>query len=91
MPRPRKVIPNIKYTPIAQAADFLLAEDCVTLLRDSELEAKVVSTKKDTYTVQVDDKRFNEAYVIIQTHLTPDGFFDIYNESIQVNDPNHAA
>jgi len=94
MPRRKKsesIEKTIKYISIAQARDVPLAEDCVRLLKDNEIEAKLEESKRNTYAVKVDEGRFNEAYIIIQSHLTPEGFFDIHSETMQIKDPNQAA
>ena len=91
MPRPRKNIEHKVYMPIAQAEDIGLGEDCVRLLRDNEIEARAVEGKKGSFMVEVEEGRFHEAYILIQSHLTPEGFFDIHNEAMEINDPNQAA
>jgi hypothetical protein len=82
---------TIQYISIAQASDKPLAEDCAHLLKDHEIEATIEELKRNTYIVKVDEGRFNEAYIIIQSHLTPEGFFDRHIETMQIKDPNHAA
>ena len=91
MPRPKKVIIKKRYTSIAQAEDLPLAEDCVRLLKDNEIEAKVVEVKRNSFLVKVEEGRFHEAYVIIQSHLTAEGFFDIHKLAMELKDPNQAA
>lgn len=91
MPRHKKNTVHKNYTSIAQAEDLPLAEDCVRLLKDNEIEAKIKQAKKQTYMIQVEEGRFHEAYIIIQSHLTAEGFFDIHKETMQIKDPNHAA
>lgn len=91
MPRRKKVIIHKNYTSIAQAEDHALAEDCVRLLRDNQIEAKADEAKKNKILIKVEEGRFHEAYMLIQEHLTPEGFFDIYKETIQIKDPNQAA
>jgi len=91
MPRHKKVIVHKNYTFIAQADDLPLAEDCVRLLKDHEIEGKIEAAKKHTYMIKVEEGRFHEAYIIIQSHLTAEGFFDIHTETQQSKDPNQAA
>jgi hypothetical protein len=82
---------TVQYVSIAQASDKPLAEDCAHLLKDNEIEAIVEELKRNTYIVKVDEGRFNEAYIIIQSHLTPEGFFDMHTETMQIKDPTQAA
>lgn len=91
MPRQKKVIVQKNYTSIAQAEDLLLAEDCIRLLKDNEIEGKIEEAKTHTYMVLVEEGRFHEAYIIIQSHLTSEGFFDIHTETQQIKDPIQAA
>jgi predicted Co/Zn/Cd cation transporter (cation efflux family) len=91
MPRQKKNIVHKNYTSIAQAEDLPLAEDCVRLLKDNEIEGKIEPAKKHTYMIKVEEGRFHEAYVIIQSHLTAEGFFDIHTVSQQTKDPTQAA
>ncbi|MCF7956618.1 MAG: hypothetical protein K9M75_12515 [Phycisphaerae bacterium] len=91
MPRQKKVTVKKGYVSIAQAEDLPLAEDCVTLLKENDIESKIEAAKKSTYIIQVEEGRFHEAYTIIQSHLTAEGYFDIHNETMQTKDPNHAA
>ena len=72
-----------KYIAIAQAEDKALGEDCLRLLRDNEIAAEMELGKKRTYTIKVTQGRFNEAYILIHSHLTPEGFFDIHTETTQ--------
>ncbi len=81
-----------QYIVIAQAEDKALAEDCLRLLKDNEISAEMEQAKKRTYTIKVSPGRFNEAYIIIQSRLTPEGFFNIHTEQTQQKkDPNQAA
>jgi hypothetical protein len=81
-----------QYIAIAHAEDKALAEDCLRLLSDNEIDAEMEPGKKRTYTIKVAKGRFNEAYIIIHSHLTPEGFFDIHTETIPIKtDPNQAA
>jgi len=91
MPRRKKVIVHKKYISIAQAEDLGLAEDCIRLLSDHEIEAVTEEAKRNKFLIKVEENRFHEAYMLIQKHLTPEGFFDIYSESMQKKDPNQAA
>jgi len=81
----------IRYTKIAKAEDILLAEDCVKLLDDNGIKAKITEPKDEAFFVEVQEARFNEAYMLIQSHITIKGFFDIYTEPQQTKDPNQAA
>lgn len=72
------------HIPIAKAEDHDLAEDCLNLLRDNAIEASIRTTGspgREIYTVRVEPERFNEAYILIESKITNDGFFDIYQES----------
>lgn len=91
MPRQKKVSIEKDYVPIAQAEDLPLAEDCVKLLKGNDIESKIEAAKKSSYLIEVEDGRFHEAYTIIQSHLTAEGFFDIHAEPQQKKDPNQAA
>jgi hypothetical protein len=91
MPRQKKIDVKQQFTSIAQAEDRPLAEDCVRLLDDNNIIAKIEQPKTHTYVIKVDEGRFHEAYIIIQKHLTAEGFFDIHSETEQTKDPNQAA
>ena len=91
MPRPKKVVVKKRYTSIAQAEDFPLAEDCVRLLKDNEIDAQVAEANGNSFMIKVEEGRFHEAYMLIQAHLTAEGFFDIYKETMELKDPNQAA
>lgn len=91
MPKRKKIDPS-QYISIAQVEDKALAQDCQRLLRDNEIDAKVVEAKKQTCIIKVQEGRFNEAYMIIHAHLSADGFFDIHKDTPQQTiTPNHAA
>ena len=91
MPRQKKISSKVKFAAIAQAEDRPLAEDCVRLLKDNEIVARIEESKKNTFIIEVEEGRFHEAYIIIQIHLTPEGFFDIHKINQQTKDPNQAA
>jgi len=100
MPRPRKKtrveLDELHLTAIAKAEDLELAKDCVTLLRDNDIEAWVESPESSkeskSVTVKVPESRFNEAYMLIQAKISPEGFFDIYKDPTEATeDPTKAA
>jgi hypothetical protein len=94
MPRQKlsqKIEPS-QYVAIAQADDISLAEDCQKLLKDNDIASKIEQTKKNVFKIKVRQGRFNEAYILIQSRLSPDGFFDIFKEQHQQrSDPNQDA
>ena len=81
----------IEYTAIAQTDDLPLAQDCVRLLKDKEIPAVIEEIKRNTHTVKVLQTRFNEAYIIIESKISLEGYFDIYTDPQQQKDPNQAA
>ena len=94
MPRRKKADVQAKmldFIDIAQADDFSLAEDCVNLLKENNILSTIEETKRNLHTVKVDPKRYNEAYLIIESKITIDGYFDIYSENLLQKDPNQAA
>jgi len=100
MPRPGKKtrvdVDALELTAIAKAEDPGLARDCLRLLSDNEISARIKSKEgpkgPENITIEVDASRFNEAYMLIESKISLEGFFDIYTETAQTKeDPTKAA
>lgn len=100
MPRPRKKthveVETLELTAIAKAEDLGLAEDCLRLLKENDIPFQLDSREgrkgPENITIKVAANRFNEAYMLIQSKISVEGFFDIYTDPQETKkDPNKAA